>query len=151
MCVQKVLHVHKQSTHFHLPLVVVCGYMGRLSWSLYRRCSNQVSGWFLRCRPPGLSVSFLPSCSLYVSSPLRSLGFDDWGLNKTMYQEAFCFATKEDCGRIMHCPAHAPYHCADFTCQTSLALCSSVVQCPPSRVAIAFRSSAHQDPKPLCV
>lgn len=60
------------------------------------------------------------------------LGLDIWGLNKTMYQETFCFATQEDCGHIMHCPAHAPYQCADLTCQTSLSLCSSVVQCPPS-------------------
>ena len=86
----------------------------------------------MRCRSAGLSLSFVPPSSLYGSSPFLPIGFDNWGLNKTMYQEAFCFATEEDCGHIMHCPAHAPYHCADFTCQTSLALCSSVVQCPPS-------------------
>lgn len=60
--------------------------------------------------------------------------------------------TVEYCSNAIQCPPSAPYHCADYTCQTSLDLCSSIVVCPPS-ILLQFisYSIAHKRIRNHCV
>lgn len=91
-----------------------------------------------KCACPA-QLPFNCTCSVIhgVSHSHPVVGYAAWGVNATFYQEPLCVQTESECSQFMRCSASAPYQCADFTCQSSLALCSSVIVCPPSSPSLS--------------
>ena len=109
--------------------------------------------------PDGLCALSAKQCGCPEELPVECegccwvcwVGFAYWGVDSSFYQESVCVATHADCDRVMRCPETAPFFCADFTCQESLDLCSSVIVCPPSCLSLFSSPSAHIKVRNRCV